>query len=132
MLTEKLLAERESLQNRLKEIHEIEVAHKTKKVLPRLKKELEGKYFKYLNSYGNDSPKWFLYLRINKVTDVYIYSNGEEIPIVECWQFQNPEGRFEIEVDNTRTGLSGYEEITKREFYSAYNKMIKEIEKIPV
>lgn len=46
--------------------------HVTKRELPKLKKQYEGKFFKYRNNYScaeTESDYWFLYRKVMKVVD---------------------------------------------------------------
>jgi len=54
-------AKKELLNEELKRMH-----------LPAFKKKYEGKCFKYLNSYGGNKESWWMYIRFDEITEVYL------------------------------------------------------------
>lgn len=84
-------------------------------------KALVGRCFKYRNCYScpqTDADYWWLYLKVVKV--------GGYWPI--AFQFQtDKDGRIEIETRSHHTRLSGYVEISAKEFNAAWRKVQKRV-----
>jgi len=94
--------------------------HKTKNELPKLKKQYQGKYFKYRNCYDSERT-WWLYSYVKEVVDMAGF-NG--------FQFQTDTyDKIDIEFNNDQSFSSLRKEITKDEFMKALSKIKKELDK---
>jgi len=92
-----------------------------KNLTPALIKKYEGKYFKFRNSYGGDRKKWWMYVKCMKV------KSRDEIT---SFAFQKDiYGEITTSVKKRTSESILQIEITKREFDTAYNKMIQTINK---
>ena len=80
---------------------------------------LVGKYYRYLNSYGGDDAKWWLYKKITGISD------GN---IIHFFKFEKTiDGGIFINFDKTSYGgylLEGDQEITQGEFDNAWQDML--------
>ncbi len=88
-----------------KELDNIETSKRTRE-----NKKLVGKCFKTLNSYGSDSPKWWLYKKIIK-GGCYMTSIQFEI---------TSQNIFEYKTDKYCNNLNGWTEINQEEFTHAW------------
>jgi hypothetical protein len=114
---DQLKQEADDLRAKVRKIHETIDKIMSDEALPDLKKKYEGKYFKYRNSCSGD-PKWWLYSKCEKV----VFRN-----LFEGFWFQiDYAGR--VEIKNNVFEFHFQKEITKKEFMTAYNKMLKTIE----
>lgn len=95
------------------------------KLLPAFKDKYEGKYFKYKNCYScpeKESDYWYMYIKITEVKQTYWMSG---------YTFQtDKDGKVLIEVERALTESRCEIPIMKREFDSAYRKMLKKIDSI--
>jgi hypothetical protein len=83
-------------------------------------KRLVGKYAKYRNCYSCPKPDeyWWMYLAVTGIT---------EDGTLRGWSFQTDiNGKVEVETRPYIT-LSGYEEISAKEFYAAYGEMMEKL-----
>lgn len=72
MRERELKASVKNLQRKLNVARQYLQQHVTKRELPKLKKQYEGKYFKYRNNYScpeRESDYWFMYRKVMKVID---------------------------------------------------------------
>lgn len=83
--------------------------------LPNLKKQYEGKFWKYENSFGSDSDKWWYYSFCKKVI------NNREA-IVDSFQITPYENEFNVN-DKDYFHLFGVE-ITREEYIAALDEFI--------
>jgi hypothetical protein len=97
---------------------------KTKEILPNLKNQYEGKFWKYLNSYNNDEKWWLYSYCINVIDENYGLFNTFQTIISK----HNNENNFKI---NTEECFHLCKiEITKEEYLEALNNFKKNIENI--
>lgn len=69
----KKLAQLENYQNELRidlqgvqaDIEDLKLSYE----LPKLRKKIEGKYFRYINSYSSSEVSWYLYMKVLSVAD---------------------------------------------------------------
>ncbi len=95
---------------------------KEKDVLPSVKKQYEGKYFKYRNSFScpkAEKDYWYIYHHVTSV---------EHTSLFQCKSFQtDKDGKITIELKNDvfvgRLNIP----ITKREFDKAWGKLINKL-----
>lgn len=94
---------------------------KDKELLPDLKKKYEGKYWKYRNSAGGDTDKWWLYSYCKEVKSVYnfIYVCFEITPYTHEFKINETCGDFLCQI-----------QITKAEYNRAAKSFIKKAQKI--
>jgi hypothetical protein len=101
-------------------------------LIPKFKKELVGKCYKYKNSYGSSSNEkpWYYYVKITDISDVNFYNDSDSEPSLECFSFElTSDNRFSIEMKAHKYRLDeNYKEITLKEFYEAYFNCIKIVE----
>lgn len=92
-----------------------------KEELPKLKKELTGKCFKYKN--GGGGEKWWMYVRVLKVMS---------LRSMRCLQVQEYLNRIEIvQEDNYGVGNGGgYIPITNAEFNKHFKRISRKITKV--
>jgi len=121
---------KEQLQKQLNAIAKQEEKELIAKHYPEFKK-LEGKYFKYKNSYScpeKPSDYWFLYTKITEIKpdDVYNTRGNGVACHFKGWSFQTDK-YANISVEKKKTGYvhSLGQEITENEFHSAWDKIIE-------
>jgi len=120
--------EKEQLQKQLNVIAERERKEFIKKHYPEFKK-LEGKYFKYRNSYGHGTG-WWLYKTVTEIKESDVYDTGSNGPACRYkgWSFEIcSNGHISIETIKSGYTHSLETEITKKEFNAAWNKMIDKL-----
>lgn len=119
---ELLKQEKEKLSVKLRRvISEIDRINESE-VIPSLKDRYLGKCFKYQNSYGSGSGKWWLYLQVTEIKDATWFGSI---------QFQTDcNGRFDFEYGNTFCLSDGYIPITEKEFYSRYQIAINKLNSV--
>lgn len=116
----------------LREKQNKEQNKQAKELIPQYKKEWLGRCFKYRNSYGGGESNWWLYAKITKIEGVnFMCSNGVE-PNFYCFTFQKTSMNIiEIQPKQFKYRLNDWVEISKREFNTAYKKLLKELNGIP-
>lgn len=127
----KLNLTKEQLREQLNKIEEQEEKEMIKERYPEFKK-LEGKYFKYLNSYGSDYKKWGVYTKVIEIKPSDLYNVGRG---VDC-HFTGFSFEFDkiglITIENIKRGhthLLG-DEISEAEFNAAWNEIADMINKM--
>jgi hypothetical protein len=118
-----LQSEQKVLRTQLRKISDEIEQRELKKQLPKLIKQYEGKYWKYLNS-TNPETKWFLYSFCRKVIDD---SKG----LFDCFQLT----KANYDNNDFKCNQENYfflcqTEITKEEYIKELNKFKKEINKL--
>lgn len=128
-----LQEEKERLHLRIQEIKAIADKEIAEVHIPALKEKFAGKYFKYQNSYGPSTEKWWMYIYVQSVADVYMLADGNPIATLSGWSFQTDcHGNVEIEVNKScySTDLT-INEITQKEFREHYDNMQKQLSQLP-
>lgn len=99
--------------------------HEDNKEIPDLKKEYENKFFKTRTNYScpeKPSDYWFIYQRVNKITSV---------SYCEITSFSiDKNGVILIEKDKYYFISMLHQEITEKEFYNKFDKLIDKIKSI--
>lgn len=110
-------------------VHEHEEMIKTH--YPKFKK-MEGKFYKKKNSYGGDKPSqsWWLYTRIDTITEDDVYSTSSDLVSSRFagLQFQVDRDKH-VYIEPIKSGyvhLLGVE-ISEKEYIESWNKMIDHI-----
>lgn len=94
-------------------------------MIPELKKNFIGKFFRYRNRYGGDDKGWWLY---QYVIDFSGPDFNVPNPTFKVFSFQTcTDGRTEVRLEkwHYQSGLG--DQITRKEFVAAYQKMLKTI-----
>ena len=126
---EKLYKEKNDIICKIRRIEEKKLKEKT---LPKLRKDV-GKCYKYMNSYGGNSSRWPLYIKIISIDErnnwfkVLEFQNTSE-NILEIRH--NVKINFEGQNYFERYGWSNYQEITKSEFNAAKKRLLKKIDRL--
>lgn len=125
---------KEQLLEELKVIEEKELNDLIEKHYPEFKK-LEGKCFKYKNSYSlpeNESDYWFKYIKILKIEKENINKRNQEI-LCTCKTFSFQKDKYgEIKInpndnDYVHFLIKNNIEITNDEFKKEYNKLLNDV-----
>ena len=125
-----LQQEKCQLLKRVNDIMNIQEQAKGEKYIPEFKEKYEGTFYKFRNSYGLNEKGWNLYYAVTSLDDIHIYTDRIE-PICSGWSFQcTSDGRIEIQAEKSIFCGKLEKKITPKEFYDAYNKMIKRIDDI--
>jgi hypothetical protein len=100
-------------------------------LIPKFKKDLVGKCYKYKSSDGSFKESWYYYIKITGISDVNFYNDSEPEPSLECFSFElTSDNRFSVEMKAHRYRLDkDYEEIPCHEFDNAYLNHIKIVNK---
>jgi len=113
MRTRELKAKSKRLFKEARAIDKQIEARELKHLLPKLKKQYEGKYFKYRNSFScpqKESDYWYLYSKVSKVISVReVYRISFEMDI---------HSKIEIHGGKSYMSCLGVE-ISKEEYYKA-------------
>ena len=100
-----------TIRDRIREIEDIPKA-----------KALVGKCYKYLNSYGFKTRRWWSYKRVISYSKVNIYVDSFH---------QDAKGEVEIkyaEIDSsTYFSNRAWTEITEKEYFAAYKRLVNKI-----
>lgn len=89
-----------------------------KKLLPAAIKKYEGRFFKYMDSYGSDSERWPIYYHCRKVTEVHY----GQFDWFESQPGNKQENTFHV---NQRNRFAGsFIEITQKEYEKALWKFL--------
>ena len=97
--------------------------------LDEINKKYEGKYFRHRNGY-NEKDRWWRYIKVTQIkpSDIYDTKGNGITSHYHGWYFETTtEGMFIVSKEKY-----GYihllgTEISKKEFYSAYNSAIKKL-----
>jgi hypothetical protein len=93
-----------------------------KDILPKIKLKHEGKYYKYLNSYGGDAEKWWLYYRVDKVNDIHTWSGAS---------FQDDKrGKLEFTIEKRGYISSLKQRVSKSEYDKEFKKFLKKMQSL--
>jgi hypothetical protein len=135
MRLKKELTKKEQLQKELNAIAKQEHKEMIDANYPEFKK-LEGRFFKYKNSYSlpeKPSDYWWLYQKVIEIKpeDIYMGANGP-LSHYRGWSFQTDK-HGTITIENNKHGyVHGLEkEITEAEFNEAWNKMVERLSNLP-
>src|SRR5690606_5369096 len=124
------------------EIERKEEARRIEAAYPKLKK-VEGKYFKFKNSYSlpeTPSDYWWLFIKVTEVRkeDLYIGWDEEVMGKFRGWSFCTDKySTIEISMDDQMSSfrylhfLDDCKEITEDEFNREWNKMVDKLDKLP-
>lgn len=114
---------------KLIEAHENQVGELRNKIkliegVPKAK-ALIGKCFKYLNTYGFNSKKWWIYKRVTGHVVDHI--------IIDCFE-QDSNGKVEIIYDENEyaghlSNNSSWIPISEKAYFAAYKRLVKKITK---
>lgn len=106
-------------------------AIKEKEILPQYKEKFIGRYFVFRNSNGSQS--WNLYRKVTGIKDVFYHGKFLSVT-AELFEFEDykneyyPEGHsFSVSRQSTFPISDIGREITKQEFYAAWDDMLKRI-----
>jgi|SRR5215217_2339623 len=102
-------------QHELMKLKEELDAVNTQVELPTLKEKYEGKYFKYLNSYGGDRAKWWLYSKCTNVEGTF-HATISSFQ-VDC------DGKAEFKIDDFSPISMLKHEITEEEYLTELNRL---------
>lgn len=122
---------KEELQKQLRAIAKQEEKELIAKHYPEFKK-LVGKFFKIRNTYGSNCKGWWLYRQVTEIKPPHVYDT--RVNGVAClyngWSFETCTYKH-TRIEKIKQGYvhSLGKEITKQEFLTAYNKMLKSIPK---
>lgn len=135
MTTEQTLNEltemRDRLITRLNALSKSEDRVINKELLPSLKKQFVGKYFRFSNSFGGATKSWYLYIKVLDVTHVSRRNNGTLSIELKCIRFQkNCNGTITIDTESREYSHNLYQEITETTFNKAWDKIITDINKL--
>lgn len=122
-------ARKTKLEMELAEIKEVIEQEIIKHHYPLIKKEFEGKYFKYNNGY-NAEDRWSLYTKIVEIKpdDVYDTHGNGVTSRFTGWSFEvTSDNRIHIEKSRNYVHSIG-KQITEKEFITAWNRMVKKID----
>ena len=90
-------------------------------------KKLEGKYFKFRNSYGGNQKKWWQYLKVQSIKKEDLYVSGEKVfSHFTGMTFEltsNDIAEIKINHKGYAHALDSYTEISEAEF----NKQLKSL-----
>lgn len=126
--------EKLELQAQLKAIEEQELKEKIAQNYPDFKK-LEGKCFKYKNSFGGvekPSDYWWMYTKVTEIKESDIYTSGENVLCSYTgFTFQTDKYK-QITINPNEIGYvhSLQDEISEKEFNRAWSRMIANINSI--
>ncbi len=125
-----MVTKRQRLLNQIREIDKKAKSDFWKKHLP-FRKSMAGTYHKYCNSSGS-GEKWWYYSFVEKVTNLYDKGDDSPVAYFSGWNFQlSPEGKVEITKDAHLHSCLLEIQITKEEFYAAWNDAMAFISALP-
>ena len=135
MTTEQTLNEltemRDRLITRLNDLSKSEDRVINKELLPRLKKQFVGKYFRFSNSFGGATKDWYLYSKVTDVTHVSRHHDGRLSIELKCIRFQKDcNGTITIDTETREYAHNLYQEITESTFNKAWDKIITVINQL--
>lgn len=125
------MSTKEELQAQLKALQEQEELEAIAKHYPELKK-LEGKCYRYANTYGGgkDAEHWWLYIKIVSITeeDIHVLREGGIHCQFNGISFQTDK-YGEISINPSYKGYIGScgEEITETQFNKQWNKLLSKL-----
>ena len=125
MNVEELKKEEKQLSNKLYKIRDQIKQSERKALRPELEKQFVGKFFKCRNSYGSGDKGWWLYSYVISLPKNFNILN----PTFYVYSFQTttfPD--VEIRIYDITFSHSLEQEITSKEFMTAYQNMLKKIE----
>ena len=125
MNVEELKKEEKQLSNKLYKIRDQRKQLEQEVFRPKLEKQFVGKFFKCRNSYGSGDKGWWLYSYVISLPKDFNIPN----PNFYVYSFQTttfPD--VEIRTHDVTYSYSLEQEITSKEFMTAYQRMLKKIE----
>jgi len=126
---------KEQLQKKLNDIAENEAKVLRQKHFPKFKK-LEGKCFKYKNSYSQPKKKsdyWFKYAKVIEVREEDVYDTRGAGVTCHCkiYEFQSDkDGNISIDTIGHSYAHNLGTEISEAEFIEAWNDMMGQLDKL--
>ena len=122
---EKLKKEEKQLSNKLYKIRDQREQIQRETLRPKLEKKYVGKFFKCRNSYGSGDKGWWLYSYVISLPKNFNIPN----PVFYIYSFQmTTRSGVEIQTHDITFSYLFEQEITRKEFMTAYQKMLKKIE----
>jgi RAB protein geranylgeranyltransferase component A len=128
------MSNKKQLQDELNAILEQEIELMRNKHYPIFQKKYEGKFFKTINSYGGNTPSWWVYTKITKIKkeDIYYSANEKVLCSYLGWNFQTC-SMSNVTVERINHGYihSLGKEISEKEFNEAWNKTMDSLNNLP-
>ncbi len=130
------MATKQELLEEIRKIEQKELDELIEKQYPKLK-ALEGKYYKWLNSYSLpkcEEDYWYIYVKIHTINkEDFLIIDGEIHVGFEGVMFQTDiENSIRIDLNHygRTVGLSKKQEISSEEFTQAWNELLDKLSKV--
>jgi len=122
-LTTRLARQQEIANREQRKLNDLR--HEKEELIEKPKREkMVGKCYKYLNSYGGDRERWWLYTKVV----------GLDGTMLKTLQFQTTtlydSGKAEIEEETHFSDMTGYIEITKDEWNAEWTKIATRVSEL--